>query len=274
LRIEEGLCLNRKEEGGQVVTGRVLVWWSTGAASYVAAKLALRQFPDALIVLCETDNEDPDNYRFEADAMAKLGVEVTVIRSSDYSSVWDVWQKRRFIAGPKGAPCTGEIKIAPRLAFQRPDDLHVFGYTADAKDQDRFATLKKTFFELNVLAPLLESGITKEGTLAIVERDGLALPRSYAMGFPNANCLQTGCGKATSPNYWSLYRLHFPENFARTAAYARQIGAKLTRIRGVRSYIDDIPTDWPVTQPISPICDFLCAMVDPNQEGGDNADPG
>lgn len=123
-------------------------------------------------------------------------------------------------------------------------------------------------------APLLDAGITKEGTLAIVQRDGIDLPRSYAMGFPNANCLGTGCGKATSPDYWALYRLHFPENFARTAAYARKIGAKLTRIRGVRCFIDEIPLDWPVTQPISPVCDFLCAMIDPDQEGGDDADQG
>ncbi|MBK8772715.1 MAG: hypothetical protein IPM06_20125 [Rhizobiales bacterium] len=253
---------------------RVLIWFSTGAASYVAAKIALRQYPGALVVRCETSNEDPDNYRFEADAMARLGVEVTIIRSTEYSSVRDVWEKRKFIAGPKGAPCTGEMKIAPRLAFQRPDDLHVFGYTADAKDRDRFETLKKNFFELTVAAPLLDAGITKEGTLAIVQRDGIDLPRSYAMGFPNANCLGTGCGKATSPDYWALYRLHFPENFARTAAYARKIGAKLTRIRGVRCFIDEIPLDWPVTQPISPVCDFLCAMIDPDQEGGDNADQG
>lgn len=148
------------------MTRRTLIWWSTGAASYVAAKIALRQYPGALVVRCETSNEDPDNYRFEADAMARLGVEVTIIRSTEYSSVRDVWEKRKFIAGPKGAPCTGEMKIAPRLAFQRPDDLHVFGYTADAKDRDRFETLKKNFFELTVAAPLLDAGITKEGTLA------------------------------------------------------------------------------------------------------------
>lgn len=256
------------------MTRRVLIWWSTGAASYVAAKIALRQYPEALVVRCETGNEDPDNYRFEADAMVRLGVEVTVLQSTGYSSVWEVWQKRKFIAGPKGAPCTGEMKIAPRIAFQRPDDLHVFGYTADAKDQDRFDALKKNFFELSMIAPLLDSGITKEGALAIVERDGLRLPRSYAMGFPNANCLETGCGKATSPNYWALFRLHFPENFARTAAYSRQIGARLTRIKGRRRFIDEIPDDWPVTQPISPVCDFLCAMIDPDQDGGDNADQG
>lgn len=44
------------------MTKRVLIWWSTGAASYVAAKIALRQYPEALVVRCETGNEDPDDW--------------------------------------------------------------------------------------------------------------------------------------------------------------------------------------------------------------------
>ena len=245
-----------------VVMGRTLIWWSTGAASAVMARLMLRETPEAIIVRCETGNEDPDNYRFEADVMRWLNASVTVLRSEDYADVWDVWQKRRYIAGVKGAPCTAEMKIAPRLAFQKPDDIHVFGYTADPEDVTRFSRLKDNYPELMVRAPLIEQGIDKAATLAMCERWGLVLPRSYAMGFPNANCLKTGCGKATSPDYWSLYRHHFPENFAATAAYARDIGARLTRINGERMFIDEIPTDWPITRPIVPACDFLCVLAE------------
>lgn len=244
------------------MSGRVLIWWSTGAASYVAAKLALRQHPDALIVRCETNNEDEDNYRFEQDVMRRLNREITILQSSEYESVWDVWKRRKYIAGPNGAPCTGEMKVAPRIEFQRPDDLHVFGYTADKRDQQRFKNLKQNFFELKLSAPLIDAGITKAGTLAMVERDGLKLPRSYGMGFPCANCLKTGCGKATSPDYWSLFRKHFPDRFHRTAVYARSIGARLTRINGERMFIDEIPEDWPTLDPIAPVCDFLCAMAE------------
>lgn len=248
--------------GKAMSSHRTLIWWSTGAASFVAAQLMLREASDALVVRCETNNEDPDNYRFEADAMRRLNTTVTLIQSEEYADVWDVWQKRRYMAGINGAPCTAEMKIAPRLTFQRPDDLHVFGYTADREDVERFDRLKENFFELKVRAPLIEQGVTKAATLALVERAGIALPRSYAMGFPNANCLQTGCVKATSPDYWSLYRHHFPDSFARTAAYAREIGARLTRIRGERRFIDEIPADWPMLNPIAPACDFLCALAE------------
>lgn len=249
---------------------RTIIWWSTGAASAVAARLVLRQEPEAIIARCETSNEDPDNYRFEADVMRRLNCSVTLLKSEKYDSVPDVWRGERYMAGNDGAPCTREMKITPRIVFQLPTDIHVFGYTADAKDKNRFDALKANYPELTVRAPLIETGITKAATLAMVESWGIALPRSYAMGFPNANCLQSGCVKATSPDYWALYRLHFPDNFARTAAYAREIGARLTRVKGERIFIDEIPANWPTTNPIAPACDFLCHLTNMELETVDD----
>jgi hypothetical protein len=241
---------------------RTLIWWSTGAASAVAAQLMLWRVPDALIVRCETSNEDPDNHRFEADIMKLLKRSVTILKSEKYESVWDVWEKRKYMCGPDGAACTVQMKVMPRLDFQRPTDTHVFGYTADSRDVARFELLKANYPELILRAPLIEQGVTKAACMALVERWGVALPQSYAMGFPNANCLQTGCVKATSPNYWSLYRFHFPEQFARTAALARRLGKRLTRINDERIFIEDIPADWPMTEPIVPMCDFLCHIAE------------
>jgi hypothetical protein len=82
---------------------------------------ALLRWPDAIIARCETANEDPDNYRFEADVMAKLNRTVTLLKSDEYDSVWDVWQKKRYMSGIKGAPCTTAMKIAPRLGLPAPD---------------------------------------------------------------------------------------------------------------------------------------------------------
>jgi hypothetical protein len=250
---------------------RTLIWWSTGAASAVVARLMLREEPEALVVRCETSNEDPDNYRFEADVMRWLNRSITLLKSDKYNSVWDVWQGRRYMAGNDGAPCTVEMKVAPRLAFQLPNDIHAFGYTADSRDVNRFGLLKANYPELTLRAPLIERGITKAASLAMVQGWGLSLPRSYAMGFPNANCLQTGCVKVTSPDYWSLYRHHFPDNFARTAAYAREIGARLTRINNERIFIDEIPADWPMTNPIVPACDFLCHIAEHEMSNSNQA---
>ena len=211
---------------------------------------------------CETGNEDEDNERFERDLIRRLNRPVTILRSDEYDSVPDVWRRRKYMAGIAGAPCTTEMKVAPRLAFQRPYDVHVFGYTADAGDVTRFDRLKANYPELKVCAPLIDAGVTKAGTLAIVEGWGIALPRTYALGFPNANCLQTGCVKATSPDYWALLRKVFPDRFASTAALSREIGARLARIGDTRIFIDEIPPDWPTLNPIAPACDFLCHLAE------------
>lgn len=245
---------------------RTLCWISMGAASVIAARLMLREEPEALVVRCETNNEDEDNYRFEADALRWLNRSVTILKSEDYDNVPEVWDDKNFMAGIHGAPCTTEMKIIPRLAFQLPDDLHVFGYTADKLDIARYERLKANFPELKVKAPLIDAGIDKAAALGMLIRAGLNPPRTYAMGFPNANCLQTGCVKATSPDYWSLLRLRFPDRFARTAEQSRRIGARLTRIKDERVFIDEIPADWPVTNPIAPACDFLCQLAEMDME--------
>jgi hypothetical protein len=116
-----------------------------------------------------------------------------------------------------------------------------------------------------VRAILIEQGIDKANCLGIVERWGIALPRSYAMGFPNANCLQSGCVKG-GLSYWSRYRFYFPAEFAETAAQAREIGARLVKYKGKRIFIDEIPADYPMTDPIVPACDFLCAAMEPPNE--------
>lgn len=242
--------------------GRIVAWFSCGAASAVATKLTLRDHPEAVIAYCETGSEDEDNARFMADCVRWFNAPVTSLKSDEYADTWDLWTRRRFMSGPKGAICTGELKVAPRLDFQRPDDVHVFGYTADRNDVARAKRMRETYPELTIRTPLIDKGITKAACLAMVASAGIALPRTYAMGFPNANCLRSGCVKATSPDYWALHRKCFPEGFARTAAIARDLGVRLARIHDERVFIDDIPADWPTLNPIAPACDFLCHLAE------------
>jgi hypothetical protein len=176
------------------------------------------------------------------------------------------------MSGPKGARCTGELKFAPRLAYQRLDDIHVFGYTADRRDIERAAKLRETYPELTIETPLIDRGVTKAACLAIIQSAGINPPRTYAMGFPNANCLRSGCVKSSSPDYWALHRKCFPEGFARTAAISRHLGVRLAIIsrekqpdgtyKNIRAFIDDIPMDQPTLNPIAPACDFLCHLAE------------
>jgi hypothetical protein len=235
---------------------RRVSWISAGAASAVAAKLAS---PDVL-AYCETGSEHSDNARFLDDCSAWIGLQVTRIRSGEYKDTWHVWTARRYLAGIDGAPCTVELKVAPRLAFQKPDDVHIFGYTADKSDADRAKRLRANYPELTIETPLIERGITKEACLAMIERAGIRLPPVYALGFQNNNCIP--CVKATSPAYWALVRKCFPEEFSRVAALARELDVRLCRIEGERAFIDDIPADHPTTNPLQPSCDFMCHLAE------------
>ena len=230
-------------------------WFSCGVASAVAVKLS-----GAAPVYCETGGEHPDNQRFLADCEAWFGRSVERIRSDTYADVWDVWEKRRYLAGINGAVCTTEMKLAPRLAYQRPDDIHVFGYTADKSDRTRAQRLRDNYPELAIETPLIERDLTKAACLALVEGAGIQLPPLYALGFHNNNCLP--CVKATSPAYWALVRAHFPDKFQRMVDLSRRLGVRLCRLNGQRSFIDEIPAGQPTTDPIQPSCDFLCHLVE------------
>jgi hypothetical protein len=240
--------------------GRRVRWFSEGAASAVATKFdILAHGVDAgPVVCCSTGAEDDDNHRFRDDCSKWFGCEVTIIKSEKYADTWDVWTKRKYMAGIAGAVCSGELKFVPRLNFELPTDIHIFGYTADANDQRRAARLRGEV--RNFETPLIERGITKANCLALLQDAGIEMPRTYAMGFPNANCLKSGCVKAQSPDYWALHRKCFPEGFAKTAALARKLGVRLAVIKGERVFIDDIPADWPTTDPIAPTCDLLCSI--------------
>lgn len=245
---------------GDVKMSRTIVWFSRGAASAIAWKIAKRKYPNCIAVYCATGSEHTDSDRFQAEWCRVMNDNVLTIKSDEYSDTWDVWQKTRWLAGINGARCTGELKVAPRVEFQRPDDVHVFGYTFDAPDIARAKRLRDNYFEMKIETPLIDAGLTKQAVLAMVQSAGVDIPAMYKMGFQNNNCIP--CVKATSPDYWSLVRKTHPEEFERMVKLSRELNVKLCRIHSKRSFIDEIPKDWPVTNPIVQACDFLCQMSD------------
>lgn len=234
----------------------MISWFSCGAASAVATKLV----SDAIPVYCDTGSEHVDNLRFLLDCQRWFGRECHRIYNPFYRDTWDVWEKRRYLAGIDGAPCTVALKVEPRLMFQKPTDIHVFGYTADAPDTARAKRLVETYPELKCMFPLIDRGLTKSACLAIVQDAGIKLPPMYALGFRNNNCIP--CVKATSADYWALVRKEFPQKFERMAKLSRELDVRLCRINGERTFIDEIPADHPTSDPIQPSCDFLCHIAE------------
>lgn len=233
---------------------RKIGWFSCGAASAVAVKLT-----GAMPVYCQTGSEHPDNERFLTDCEKWFGAAVTRLQG-EYKDTWEVWEKRKYLAGISGAPCTIALKVEPRLKFQRPNDIHVFGYTSDGPDADRADRLRANYPELTIETPLIERGLTKAACLDMIQRAGIKLPVLYGLGFQNNNCIP--CVKATSPAYWALVRQCFPSKFERMAKLSRELDVRLCRINGERAFIDEIPADQSTGNPIQPSCDFLCHIAE------------
>ena len=204
-------------------SGRVLVWFSCGAASACAAKLAIAQYPDAEVLYCDTlKYEHADNRRFMDDCQRWYGREIKLLRSAEYADIFDVFDKTGWLVGPMGARCTAELKRAVRETYQQAGDVHVFGFTAD--EAARIANFERDNPELYLWWALRDAGVTKRDCLATLASAGIELPAMYKLGYRNNNCI--GCVKG-GKGYWNKVRRDFPEAFERMAKQERKMGARV-----------------------------------------------
>lgn len=224
---------------------QIAVWFSCGAASAVAAWLTVGTYGrayDVRVVNNPVAEEDADNRRFLADVQKWIGlpIEFAVNPKWPAASAREVWEHERFMSSPKGAPCTRAVKKEARQEWERDNPVawHVLGFTADErKRHDRFILTERE----NVLPVLIDACLTKADCFRVIESAGLVLPRKYAEGYPNGNCI--GCVKATSPTYWNLVRRQDPEVFADRAEQSRRLGVRLVRHLGQRKFLDELPAD-------------------------------
>lgn len=233
---------------------RVICWFSCGAASAIAAKLAIESMSkdyEVLVVCCDTrSSEDKDNYRFSADVEKWLGQPIIYIKSSKFSDINDVFDRSSYMSGTKGAICTTQLKKIPRFEFMRPDDINVWGYTAG--EGKRIKEFKQRNPELICKFILYEQWVHKSQCLFRLTQAGIELPYMYRCfdeedrkrygqdGFDNNNC--PACAKGSSPWYWSVMRKYYPDEFKRRAEQSRRIGCRLVEISyHKRIFLDELP---------------------------------
>lgn len=223
--------------------------------------MAIAQYGAANVVVarCLVIEEHPDNDRFASDCEKWFGVPiVNLINEKFDGSIYKVFEKRQYISGIDGAPCTMLLKKEVRIRFQLPTDKHVFGYCAE--EQDRW----DSFIDANnvdAVAPLIERGLSHSEALAMIENAGIKLPVMYLLGYQHNNCI--GCAKATGAGYWNKIRDDFPLEFQRMATVSRGIGARMTREGDKRIFLDELKPgtgryqDEPEIQ-----CGIFCHMVE------------
>ena len=223
----------------------IAVWFSCGAASAVAAKKTVDEYGslhNVRVINNPVDEEHPDNLRFLKDVEDWIGQKIEIATNSKFgtTSAVDIWDKRKFMAGVAGAPCTYHLKKQARQEWEANNkvDLHVLGFTYDERNRhQRFVMTERE----NVLPVLILDKITKQDCYDHLVAEGIKPPVMYELGYPNANCI--GCVKATSPTYWNHVRSTFPDVFEERASQSRELGARLVRYKGERIFLDELPAD-------------------------------
>lgn len=244
----------------RIIDKTIVVWFSCGAASAVAAKKTIERYGSEntiRIVNNPVAEEHEDNKRFLNDCEKWLGIKIESATNSKFPScsIYDVFKKRKYISGIAGAPCTQELKKKARQEWESVNnfDYMVLGFTADeVKRHNRFAETERG----NVLPVLIEERITKKDCFEIIKKAGIELPKIYSLGYPNANCV--GCVKSTSGAYWNLVKKTFPERFDRIAKLSREIGCKLARHKGKRLFLDELTSDMTGRQRKNVECGIFC----------------
>lgn len=245
---------------------RHLAWFSAGAASAVATKLALSMYDDVTIYRTDIKSEHPDNDRFAAECAEWFGHEIRTIRTEKYEDTWDVWERTRYLVGPTGARCTVELKKKARFMVERDYDVQIYGYTADTNDARRADRFRASNPDVVLDTPLIERGLTKRDCLAMVDRAGIELPAMYRLGYANNNCI--GCVKG-GMGYWNKIRRDFPATFDRMAALEQRLGHTVLRDEGAPLFLGDLdPSRGNHANEADMDCSLLCAAAESELDGG------
>jgi PP-loop superfamily ATP-utilizing enzyme len=230
------------------MTKRIVCWFSCGAASAVATKLAIAENAGKLplvIAYTEVMEEHPDNKRFLAECEKWFGQEIVILGNDYYKrSIYETFKTSAMnIRG--AAPCTRVLKKQVRERFEQVGDRQVFGYTAEEQQRyDRFIDANN---EVDVWVPLIDKGLNKVDCLAMLQNAGIDLPEMYKLGYLNNNCI--GCVKG-GMGYWNKIRVDFPEQFKKQTIFKDR-------------YLDELkPTDGNYPQEPDIECSIFCQMAE------------
>ena len=231
-----------------------------GGGSAIAAMYAVRKYPNCEVVYCDTGGEHESNKQFLFDVQKEIGKEIIILKNEKYEDHFDVFRKTKYLNGIKNfARCTTDLKKKLRLEYQRPDDIHIFGYTLEEKQRaEKFENYNP---ELKVDWVLIEKGITKENCLGILWQKGIKLPKMYDLGYNHNNCI--GCVKG-GMGYWNQIRKDFPNEFNKMAKIEREIEHSIFRDKETneRIWLDELDPDagnFKKEPPIS--CDLSCGLA-------------
>ena len=239
---------------------RVISWFSCGASSAFATYLAREKYLTHTFeaVYCRVIEEHSDNLRFLSDFEIRCDLPIKIIGDERRNySIFDVFNARRFIKGPTGAPCTTVLKKNVRKAYEKLSDIQIFGYTKEEGNRvERFLDANSS---VNADFILFDEGYTKKDCIEFIKDLNIEIPVMYKLGYNNNNCV--GCVKG-GMGYWNKIRVDFPDAFNKMAKLERQIGHAINKDKNGPVFLDDLNVDRGRFKTDLPSdCGFACEWV-------------
>jgi hypothetical protein len=231
-----------------------VAWFSAGVSSAVATKLMIDQIDR--IIYTHIDDQHEDTMRFVMDCVQWFGKPVEILQS-DYKSVSEVVEKRKYINGTAGAQCTVILKKKVRIAWEQDHEEYRLRYVwgMDSTEVGRAKRIPDTMPAQEHIFPLIDKGITKQGAHQILKASGIKRPAMYDLGYMNNNCV--GCVKGGRA-YWNKIRVDFPEVFKARAELERRVGRSC--INGI--FLDELdPVSGRGCKPVVDSCGILCKLI-------------
>ncbi|GHH57547.1 phosphoadenosine phosphosulfate reductase domain-containing protein [Lentzea cavernae] len=175
---------------GSPATRRVPMW-SSGITSWAVARMVIERYGrvNTTLLFADTLAEDEDNYRFNREATAQLGMELTVV--CDGRNPQQVNVDTRWLSNSRTAKCSELLKIVPSRKWLEAncDPANTVLYLGlDWTEPERVETNRRMWAPWRVEFPLVEAMKTKEHWIAECRATGVMEPEMYRLGFPHANC--------------------------------------------------------------------------------------
>jgi 3'-phosphoadenosine 5'-phosphosulfate sulfotransferase (PAPS reductase)/FAD synthetase len=210
-----------------------VVMFSGGIGSWAAAKrVAMRTGTEDLTLLfSDTLVEDPDLYRFLQEASENVGG--TLVRISEGRTPWDIYRDERFLGNSRLDPCSKLLKRRPAERWLRencdPADSLVY-LGIDWTEAHRFERTRKRRAQegWRYEAPLCEPPyLSRSDLFRWLDREGIARPRLYQLGFSHNNC-GGFCCKAGQGHFAHLLKV-LPRVYAEHEANEESMRQMLNR---------------------------------------------
>lgn len=196
------------------------MFYSGGIGSWVTAKRVIAEHGKENTVLLFTDTkiEDEDLYRFLKDTTENLGAEFVHIE--DGRDIWEVFKDVKYLGNSRIAQCSHILKQKTAenwiKANYQPDECVLY-LGIDWTEEHRTKAPTENWKPYTVKFPMCEEPfLVKEDMLAMLEAEGIEVPRLYKMGFAHNNC-GGGCVRAGQGHFLNLLKT-MPERFAQWEA--------------------------------------------------------